>query len=94
MLAATDLERQRYEDRIKGQMDLRSGLLSARLDGIEEGIAEGRVEGRVKGRVEATIQVYQELLNLPLTSFEEIERMSREDQERLVLKLKSAMQAR
>ncbi len=86
MLAATDLERQRYEDRVKGQMDLRSGLLSARLDGI--------VEGRVEGRVEAAIQVYQELLNLPLTSFEEIERMSREEQERLLLKLKSAMRAR
>ena len=90
MLAATDLERQRYEDRLKAQLDHNSLMYEAR----EEGRELGREEGREEGWIEGQIQLCQELLQRPVSSRKDLEQISREDKGRLHAELKEALRTR
>jgi predicted transposase/invertase (TIGR01784 family) len=72
MLTQDELERERYESRLKAQLDYQTGLSAARLDGIEEGHRVGREEGREEGHKIGTIHVYQRLLNRPETPTREL----------------------
>ena len=94
MLAATDLERQRYEDRLKAQLDHNSLMYEAREEGLELGREEGRQEGREKGWIEGQIQLCQELLNRPVSSRSELDLVAPEDTVRLLAELKEALRTR
>jgi predicted transposase/invertase (TIGR01784 family) len=67
MLTQDDLERQRYEARLKEQRDRSSFLKYAREEGFEQGRQEGLKEGQVD-----RIHLCQRLLKLPLTPAEEL----------------------
>ena len=94
MLAATDLERQRYEDRLKAQLDHNSLMYEAREEGLELGREEGRQEGREKGWIEGQIQLCQELLNRPVSSRSELDLVPQEDKVRLLAELKESLRTR
>ena len=94
MLAATDLERQRYEDRLKAQLDHNSLMYEAREEGLELGRETGRQEGREKGWIEGQIQLCQELLNRPVSSRSELDLVAPEDTVRLLAELKEALRTR
>jgi predicted transposase/invertase (TIGR01784 family) len=80
MISQTDLERERYESRLKAQRDVRwalaeardtglqegrqEGLEEGRQEGLEEGRQEGLEEGRQKGRTELQIERIQSLQGL------------------------------
>ena len=68
MLTQSDLERERYESRLKAQRDQFSFLKAAREEAMKEGRQEGRQEGQAVGR----IHICQQLLKLPLTPGEEL----------------------
>jgi predicted transposase/invertase (TIGR01784 family) len=65
MLTQNDLERERYQARLKAERDRFSYLKDAR----EEGLEEGRKQGETLGRIHA----YQRLLKLPLTPAAELQ---------------------
>jgi flagellar biosynthesis/type III secretory pathway protein FliH len=79
MLSQTDLERERYEARLKAQRDYNTGLKAARLEGREE----GRNEGLVKGEKIGVIHVLERLLRRPETPTDQLIAMSLEDLTRL-----------
>jgi predicted transposase/invertase (TIGR01784 family) len=64
MLTQNDLERQRYQDRIKAERDRLSFLDDARAEGLEQGLEKGELLGR--------IHVFQHFLKQPLTSRDEL----------------------
>ncbi|MFO0964345.1 MAG: Rpn family recombination-promoting nuclease/putative transposase [Gemmataceae bacterium] len=64
MVTQADLDRERYEARLKLQRDELSRLRSAKLDGLEEGLEKGRAEGRAESIVES-ILVFCQLLRRP-----------------------------
>ena len=68
MLTQSELERERYESRLKAERDRVSFLKEAKAMGLAEGRAEGRAEGILIGRIHA----YQQLLKLPLTAADEL----------------------
>jgi len=80
MLTQNDLERERYETRLKAQRDQISFVLDAREEGLEVGLAQGRAQGRAEGQQEGVqqgelvgrIHAYQRLLKLALTPGEEL----------------------
>jgi hypothetical protein len=82
MLSKNDLERERYEARMKVYRD---ALSLVRLGEYErtEGRAEGRAEGRIEGVLIGRIQLRQEMLQLPVTSTEDLSRLSTEELQRL-----------
>lgn len=94
MLSQTDIERERYEARRKGQLDLISGLKAARLEGIAEGVAEGRAEGRVFGEKIGAIHAYERLLNRPETSAEELIGLSLAELDKLAADLQDQLRKR
>jgi flagellar biosynthesis/type III secretory pathway protein FliH len=69
MLSQTDIERERYDDRRKAQLDYNSGLKGARLEGKEEGKAEGLAKGKKIG----AIQFCQLVLQRPETPTEQLQ---------------------
>jgi hypothetical protein len=76
MISQSDLERERYEARLKFQRDWTSSLTGAREDGIEQGLQQGRKEGLV-GQVHAFERLLQraetpaaQLQALPLADLE------------------------
>jgi predicted transposase/invertase (TIGR01784 family) len=78
MIAQSDLERERYEARLKLQRDISSALAEAREEGIEQGIEQGRKEGQV-GQIQAFERLLgraqtptAQLLALPLTDLERL----------------------
>jgi predicted transposase/invertase (TIGR01784 family) len=81
MLTQNDLERQRYEARLKDQRD-RSSFLKYALEEAEkrrqEGLEQGRQEGQKEGQVDR-IHLCQRLLKLPLTPPEELLTLSLAD---------------
>jgi predicted transposase/invertase (TIGR01784 family) len=79
MLTQSDLERERYEARVKWQRDEKSRLTSA----LEVGRQEGRIEGRVEGR----IYLCQRRLGKALTPAEELAAKTPEELEQLALAL-------
>ncbi len=64
MMSQNDLERERYQARLKEQRDRVSYIKDAREQGLQEGRAEGEMVGR--------IHVYQQLLKQPLTPRDEL----------------------
>ncbi len=64
MLTQSDLERERYEARLKAERDRFSFLKAAK----EQGMAEGRVQGELVGR----IHLCQRFLRLPIISAGEL----------------------
>lgn len=82
MLSITDIERLRYESRLKGERDYRSGMRGAR----EEGLEEGREVGQ--------IQLCQELLGQPVITVAEFDRLSRVEMATLLSQLKAALRNR
>jgi predicted transposase/invertase (TIGR01784 family) len=64
MLSHNDLERERYQARLKEQRDRTSFVNAARREALEEGLEKGELVGR--------IHAYQRLLKLPLTPREEL----------------------
>jgi predicted transposase/invertase (TIGR01784 family) len=81
MIAQSDLERERYEARLKLQRDISSALAEARDEGLEQGLEQGRKEGQVgqihfcQGLLRRAQTPAAELLALPLA---ELERLAHE----------------
>jgi hypothetical protein len=65
MLTQTELERERYESRRKGQLDYNTGLKVARMEGLEEGLEKGREAGLEKGEMIGVIKFLERQLNRP-----------------------------
>jgi hypothetical protein len=75
MISQSDLERERYEARLKFQRDWTSSLTGAREDGIEQ----GRKEGELVGQIHAFERLLRraetppaQLLALPLPDLERL----------------------
>jgi predicted transposase/invertase (TIGR01784 family) len=79
MLAQNDLERERYEARVKLQRDEMSRIKVAEAGGIEKGIVKGRAEGNLIG----TIHLCQRSLRRTLTPEEELLALPAEELKRL-----------
>ena len=79
MLAQTDIERQKYEARRKGQLDYLTDMRAEHRLGIEVGHERGLEAGRVEGRAVATIQLLQRVLRQPVTTDEKLAAMTREE---------------
>jgi flagellar biosynthesis/type III secretory pathway protein FliH len=86
MLTQDDIQRERYEARMKGLMDYRSELNAERQEGIAEGIAEGIVRGQVIGQ----IQMLQALLHDPQTPADDLRALSEESLTQMRLQLLEA----
>ncbi len=86
MLATTEAERIRYDSRTKG---LRDDI--SRMEGAEQ---RGEVKGRVKGRVEGRIQVIQEMLGLPISSYEALDGVTQAARDRLLTELEEKLRAK
>ena len=71
MLAQSDIEREKYEARRKGQLDYTTDMRAERRI--------GRAEGEARGEAMATIRLLQRLLKRPATSNEEFGAMSIEE---------------
>lgn len=74
MLSQTDIERERYEARRKGQLDYISGLKAAKMEGRVEGEAQGREIGERIGAIHA----YEQLLMRPETPADRLQSLSLE----------------
>jgi predicted transposase/invertase (TIGR01784 family) len=70
MLSQTDLERERYEARRKGQLDYVSGLKAARM--------EGEAEGEARGEAKGLIRFCEQLLRRPVTPPEHLQALTLE----------------
>lgn len=68
MVTQSDLERERYEARVKVQRDALSSLLAA----TEKGLTEGLKKGLRKGQLIGKIQVFQKMLHQPETPAKEL----------------------
>ncbi len=79
MLSQTDLERERYEARLKAQLDYNTGVNVARM--------EGRQEGELIGR----IRLCERLLPRPETPSEELASLSLEDLSRRAEELETQL---
>ena len=87
MLTQDDIQRERYESRIKGLMDYRSELKAERQEGRVEGRAEGIAEGISKGigrgeRI-GQIQLLQVLLRETQTPDDDLNALSGESLEQM-----------
>ena len=78
MLAQTEIEREKYEARRKGQLDYTSDMR-----------AERRI-GRAEGRAEATIRLLQRILKQPVTTDEALAAMTAVELAELVATLTAA----
>ena len=94
MLTKTEVERERYEARLKAIRDevarqetalqrgrvmgLEEGLAKGLARGREEGITRGREEGIAHGTTVGRVHTLQSLLDCPLTPMEELVAMSEE----------------
>ena len=79
MLAQTDIQREIYEARHKGQLDHLTDLRVERRLGQDE----GRLEGMAQGMVFAEIQMLQRFLRLPVTDDGTLEAKSADEVSRL-----------
>jgi hypothetical protein len=52
MIAQSDLDRERYEARLKLQRDISTALAEASDEGREQGLEQGLEQGRKEGQVE------------------------------------------
>jgi len=77
MLKQSDIERERYEARVKAERDRVSSLLAAEQRGEERGEKRGEERGEKRGEERATqrelierVQIFQDLLKRPRTAAE------------------------
>jgi hypothetical protein len=82
MIAQSDVERERYEARLKLQRDISSGLAAARDEGLEQGRKEGQV---------GQIHLCQGLLGRDQTPAEQLLALPLPDLEHLVQQLKAEL---
>jgi predicted transposase/invertase (TIGR01784 family) len=105
VLSQTELERERYESRMKGLRDERSlerefemVRTAAKLEGRDEGRKEGRDEGKKEGRDEGIligqILLAQKLLKQAPPSPAELKSMSQDDLARLASLLEEQLKSR
>ena len=90
MLTQNDLERERYNARLKLARDERGIIKAAREAGREEGREEGRQEGAIAGRV----QLLEELLGLPVTAMDALTQLSLTHLHELARKLSDQLRDR
>jgi len=83
VLTQTDIERERYEARRKGQLDHDTSLRAARLEGLEEGQAEAR------DSMIHMIHFCEQLLHRPESPAEQLARSSLDELRRLAADLES-----
>jgi predicted transposase/invertase (TIGR01784 family) len=89
VVSQNELERHRYEDRLKAQRDAASLAYAsqhAQEHGIEIGLERGRLEGR--------IEVCQRLLQQPVLSAEEAQRLSLEQLTKLAEELEQQLRTK
>ena len=90
MVTQSDLERERYEARLKLERDHRMFVKladRALVQGRQEGLQEGRAIGELLGRIHA----FQELLGHPLTPLEDLVALSAEELNRRADELKQQL---
>jgi hypothetical protein len=71
VLTQDDLERERYEARIKLQRDASSRILAARLDGLEQGELIGRIQTWQRF-LKYSVTPREELLTMPLEQLQHL----------------------
>jgi predicted transposase/invertase (TIGR01784 family) len=91
-MTQSELERERYESRLKWQRDVSTALAEAEQKGHAQGRLEGRVEGRAEGHI-AQIHMCQRLLGQPLTPAEQLQALPLADLERLTQQLEADLAA-
>lgn len=90
MITQSDLERERYEARLKMQRDISSGLHAALEDGIEQGRDEGLAQGRKEGEV-GQIHLCERLLRRAQTPTAQLLALPLADLERLAQQLEAEL---
>jgi predicted transposase/invertase (TIGR01784 family) len=88
VISKTDLERERYEARVRFERDQRSNLNEAREEGHAKGLQEG-----VKQGVISRIHLCQRLLKVPLTPAEELSNLTTESLEEMAVALQKQLGA-
>ena len=83
-MTQSELERERYESRLKLQRDIYTALREAR----DEGLEQGRQEGRRAGQIER-IHFLQRILRRTLTPVEQLQTQPRTELERLISQLEA-----
>ena len=86
MLTQTDLQRERYEARLKAQLDYNTGLKVARLEGLEEGLQKGQAAEKIHA-----IHLLERKLEQPETPTEQLAQLSLEELSQLVDQLLTQM---
>lgn len=81
-------EKQMYDSREKAALDLESGLIDAKEEGIELGLVKGREEGREEGEVKL-IRTLQEILGGPVSDEAEFESHTLEQLQAIAVELRS-----
>lgn len=101
MMSQSELERERYEARLKWQRDVSTALAEARREGEVKGRAEGeargRAEGEAKGRTEGLVQqaqLCQRLLGQPMTPTEALRQLPLSELEQRVRELEAELTSR
>jgi len=89
MMTQSELERERYESRLKLQRDIYTALKEARDEGEEKGRQEERRDGRIE-----RIHFLQRLLRQGLTPVDQLQKQAPADLERLVEQLEAQALAR
>jgi hypothetical protein len=79
MMTQSELERERYEARLKWQRDYAAAMDDARRQGEARGEAKGEARGEACGKTETLVQqvqTYQRLLGQPLSPLEHLQQRS------------------
>ncbi|HLQ45297.1 MAG TPA: hypothetical protein VK137_11250 [Planctomycetaceae bacterium] len=90
MLTQDDIQRERYESRMKGLMDYRSEMKAERQEGRAEGIAEGIAKGIGRGERIGQIQLLQVLLRETQTPDDDLKTLTEESLEQMRSRLLEA----
>lgn len=102
MLTQNEIERERYEARLKAQRDYASGMKDANLEGLEIGrkegeqlgLAKGEQIGLAKGRLMGQVNAFEQMLQQPETPAETLAKLSFEELTNLVDQLRKQIAAR
>jgi len=99
MLTQSDIEREKYEARLKYQLDehslitgatraaMREGMREGIQEGMREGLLKGKVEGKQIGTLIGTIQTFQRVLGKAQTPTDHLEALPMEELDRLAVEL-------
>jgi predicted transposase/invertase (TIGR01784 family) len=90
-LSQDDLERERYESRLKAQRDYNAGMMDAELRGAERALEQGIEIGLDKGEMVAEIRARERQLNRPQTPREKLRAMSLEELTRIADELQAQL---